>query len=69
MRRKVGVFHMPKFAFMGLHGSITSWHWSTEEKLKAVNEACEPQSVSEVKSFLGLINFLATVAEQLRRLT
>ena len=31
----------------------------TEEKVKAVNEACEPQSVSEVKSFLGLVNFNA----------
>lgn len=48
----------------------------TEEKVKAVNEACEPQGVSEVKSFLGLVNFnarfipdLATVAEPLRRLT
>ena len=43
---------------------------------KAVNEASEQETVSEVKSFLGLVNFnarfipnLATVAEPLRRLT
>ena len=69
------VFHMPKLTFMGLvlsHQGIGP----TEEKVKAVNEAREPQSVSEVKSFLGLVNFnarfipdLATVAEPLRRLT
>ena len=48
----------------------------TEEKVKAMNEAREPQTVSEVKSFLRLVNFnarfipgLATVAEPLRRLT
>ena len=47
----------------------------TEEKFKAVNAAREPQTVSEVKSFLGLVNFnarfipdLATVAEPLGRL-
>ena len=69
------VFHMPKLTFMGLVLSRQGIG-STEEKVKAVNEACEPQSVSEVKSFLGLVNFnarfipdLATVAEPLRRLT
>ena len=48
----------------------------TEEKVKTVNEAHAPQTLSEVKSFLGLLNFnarfishLATVAEPLRRLT
>ena len=69
------VFHMPKLTFMGLvlsrQGTGTA-----EEKVKAVNEACEHKSLSEVKSFLGLVNFnarfipdLATVAEPLRRLT
>lgn len=69
------VFHMPKLTFMGLVLSRQGIG-PTEEKVKAVNEACEPQSVSEVKSFLGLVNFnarfipdLATVAEPLRRLT
>lgn len=68
-------FHMPKLTFMGLVLSRQGIG-PTEEKVKAVNEACEPQSVSEVKSFLGLVNFnarfipdLATVAEPLRRLT
>ena len=69
------VFHMPKLTFIGLVLSRQGTG-PTEEKVKAVNEACEPQSVSEVKSFLGLVNFnarfipdLATVAEPLRRLT
>ena len=69
------VFHMPKLTFMGLVLSRQGIG-PTEEKVKAVNEACEPQSVSEVKSFLGLFNFnarfipdLATVGEPLRRPT
>ena len=48
----------------------------TEEKVTAMNEACEPQTVSEVKSFLGQVNFnarfipdLATVAEPSRWFT
>ena len=69
------VFHMPKLTFMGLVLSQQGVG-PTEEKVKAVNEAREPQTVSEVKSFLGLVNLnarfipdLATVAEPLRRLT
>ena len=69
------VFHMPKLTFMGLVLSQRGIG-PTEEKVKAVTEAREPQNVSEVKSFLGLVNFnarfipdLATVAEPLRRLT
>ena len=69
------VFHMPKLTFMGLVLS-QQWVGPTEEKVKAMNEAREPQTVSEVKSFLGLVNFnarfmpdRATVAEPLRRLT
>ena len=65
------VFHMPKLTFMGLVLSQQGMG-PTEEKVKAVNEAHEPQTVSEVKSFLGLVNFnarfipdLATVAEPL----
>ena len=48
----------------------------TEAKVEAVVNAREPQNVSEVRSFLGLVNFnarfipnLATMAEPLRRLT
>lgn len=44
-------------------------------KVKAVVEAREPESVSEVRSFLGLVNYsgkfipnLATLSEPLRRL-
>ena len=46
------------------------------DKVKAVIDAREPESVSEVWSFLGLVNFsgrfipdLATLAEPLHRLT
>ena len=69
------VFDMPKLTFMGM---LLSSHGinPTEEKVRAVVEAREPCSVTEVKSFLGLVNFsarfipdLATVAEPLRRLT
>ena len=48
----------------------------TEDKVKAILEACAPENISEVRSFLGLVNYcsryipdLATKAEPLRRLT
>lgn len=48
----------------------------TAGKVKAVVEAREPESVSQVRSFLGLVNYsgrfipnLATLSEPLRRLT
>ena len=46
------VFDMPKLTFMGL---FLSNHGigPTEEKVRAVVEAREPQNVTEVKSFLG----------------
>jgi hypothetical protein len=66
---------MPKLTFMGLLLSNRGIG-PTEEKVRAVVEAREPQNVTEVKSFLGLVNFsarfipdLATVAEPMRRLT
>ena len=46
------VFHMPKLTFMGLVLSKQG-AGPTEEKVKAVNEAREPQTVSEIKSSLG----------------
>jgi bacterioferritin-associated ferredoxin len=63
---------MPKLTFVGL---LLSNHGidPTEEKVRAVVEAREPQNVTEVKSFLGLVNFnarcipdLATAAEPMR---
>ena len=46
------------------------------DKVKAVVEARVPESVSEVRSFLGLVNYsgrfipdLATLSDPLRRLT
>jgi len=48
----------------------------TKEKVEAVLKAREPETVSEVRSFLGLVNYsaryipdLATLAEPLRQLT
>ena len=48
----------------------------TQEKVKAVEEAREPENISELRSFLGLVNYsaryipnFATIAEPLRRLT
>ena len=49
---------MAKVTFVGLVVSQQGVG-PTEEKVKALNEACEPQTVSEVKSFLGLVNFNA----------
>ena len=67
-------FSMDKLTFFGmvLSGKGIS---RTEEKVKAVKEAREPRTVSETRSFLGLVNYcgrfipdLATVSEPLRRL-
>ena len=63
---------MDKLTFFGmvLSGNGLS---CTEEKVKAVKEAREPRTVSETRSFLGLVNYcgrfipdLATVSEPLR---
>ena len=68
-------FNMDKLTFFGmvLSGNGLS---CTEEKVKAVKEAREPRTVSETRSFLGLVNYcdrfipdLATVSEPLRCLT
>ena len=68
-------FNMDTLTFVGmvLSGNGTS---CTAEKIKAVTEAREPQTASEIRSFLGLVYYcgrfipdLATVPELLRRLT
>ena len=68
-------FHMTQMVFMGLVLSDNGIG-PTEDKVKAIVDAREPQSASEVRSFLGLANYnarfipdFATVAEPLRRLT
>ena len=68
------VFHMSQITFMGLVLSQRGIG-PTEEKVKAVRNAREPESSSEVRSFLGLANYnapfvpdFATVAEPLRQL-
>ena len=66
---------MDKLTFVGmvLSGNGIS---CTAEKVKAVTEAREPRTVSETRSFLGLVNYcgrfipdLATISEPLRYLT
>ena len=68
-------FHMTQMVFMGLVLSDNGIG-PAEGKVKAIIDAREPQSASEVRSFLGLANYnarfipdFATVAEPLRRLT
>jgi hypothetical protein len=68
-------FRMTKLVFMGILASEKGIG-PTEARVEAVNSAREPESASEVRSFLGLVNFsarfipnLATIAEPLRRLT
>ena len=68
-------FHMTQMVFMGLVLS-DNCIGPAEDKVKAIVDAREPQSASEVRSFLGLANHnarfipdFATVAEPLRRLT
>ena len=68
-------FRIPRITIMG-HVLSEKGIGPTEEKVKAVSEAREPESASEVRSFLGLVNFcarfipdLATTADPLRKLT
>ena len=68
-------FKMPQLEFMGYLLS-TRGIGPTESKVEAVVNAREPESVAEVRSFMGLVNFsakfipnLATVSEPLRQLT
>ena len=66
---------MDKLVFMG-HVLTPHGIGPAEDKVKAVLEARRPESASEVRSFLGLVQFnsryipdLATVSEPLRKLT
>ena len=67
-------FNMERIEFMG---HILSEHGIgvSESKVQAIKEARKPQTVTEVKSCMGLVNFtgrfipnLATIAEPLNRL-
>ena len=68
-------FSMKQLTFMG-HFLSSRGVSVAADKLQAVVKAREPESVSKVRSFLGLVNYsgkfipdLATLSEQLRRLT
>ena len=69
------IYRMDKITFMG---HVFSKHGigPTKERIKALEEAKRPTNSSEVKSFLGMVNFseryipnLATKTEPLRKLT
>ena len=49
-------FGIPRISFMG-HVLSEKGIGPTEEKVRAVVETREPESVAEVRSFLGLVNF------------
>ena len=66
---------MSELVFMG-HVLSANGIGPAENKVKAINDAREPRTAAEVRSFLGLLNFqarflpnLASVSEPLRKLT
>ena len=68
-------FSMDKLTFVGMVLSANGISCAAD-KVEAVNNTREPQSASETRSFLGLVNYcgrfipdLATTSEPLRRLT
>ena len=68
-------FNMDRLIFMGILLSEKGIG-PTQDRVKAVVEAREPQNMSEIKSFLGLVGFssrfipqFATISEPLRKLT
>jgi hypothetical protein len=69
------LIRLPELEYMG-HVLSGDGITPTQDRVRAVAEARKPQSASEVRSFMGLVNFsarfipnLATVAEPLRKLT
>ena len=69
------VFGIPKMTFFGYNVSNKGVDIK-DQKVKAIQEAREPESASEVHSFLGLVNFvgqfipdLSTTVEPLCQLT
>jgi hypothetical protein len=69
------VMRQPSIDFMG-HTLPKDGISIAKDKIMAIQEAPEPRTVAEVRSFLGLVNFvsryvpsLATIAEPLRRVT
>ena len=68
-------FRMSELVFMG-HKLDSNGLSASADKIEAVNGARTPNTVSEVRSFLGLVQYtarfipdLATISEPLRRLT
>ena len=68
-------FYLPKLTFFG-HNLSRSGISPSEEKVSAIRNALPPQNVSEVRSFLGLVQYtskflsdLAKVIEPLQRIT
>jgi len=75
LNRKKCQFNMDRLVFMGILLSQKGIG-PTEERVKAVTEAREPETMAEVRSFLGLVGFssrfipeFATLSEPLRKLT
>ena len=68
-------FSMDKLTFVGMVLSANGISCAAD-KVEAVTSAREPQNASEIRRFLGLVNYcgrfipdLATISEPLRRLT
>ena len=70
------IIYLPKFTFIGLVLWQRTRHWSNGRESRSIETSTWTTESTEVKSFLGLVNFntrfipdLTTISEPSRRLT
>ena len=63
LRREKCEFYMEELQYHGHRTNSTGIH-PTEEKVQAINQAPRPENVSQLHSFLGLMNYYSKFIPQ-----